>query len=97
MERLERLIAIEAIRELKARYCRLADYRNWDAFSQLFTPEGTMRFFDPAGALLSEVQGRAEPEGSRASFRTMRGHGHYHEHYRALITTGLSRSSNSHA
>jgi hypothetical protein len=96
-------------------------------FSELFTPEATMRFFDPAGTLLSEVQGRAEivakltksvgkaqpihhvfsaeieilspttakalwamedqivqPEGSKASFRTMRGYGHYHEHYRCV-------------
>jgi hypothetical protein len=127
METLERLIAVEAIRELKARYCRLADFRYWEAFSQLFTPEGTMRFFDPAGSLLSEVHGRTEiiakltksvgkaqpihhvfsaeidvlapttakalwamedqiiqPEGSKASFRTMRGYGHYHEQYRCI-------------
>lgn len=60
MTDLDRLIAIEEIRALKARYCRLADNKTWDAFSELFTHDGAMTFYDPAGALTSKVQGRVE-------------------------------------
>ncbi len=35
----ERLLAIEDIKQLKARYFRLMDQKNWDAFEKLFTPD----------------------------------------------------------
>jgi hypothetical protein len=33
---------IEAIRRLKARYCRLLDTKDWDGYRQLFTDDVTM-------------------------------------------------------
>jgi hypothetical protein len=35
----ERLVAIEDIKQLKARYFRLMDQKNWDGFEKLFTPD----------------------------------------------------------
>jgi hypothetical protein len=46
MTDLERLIAIEDLRYLKARYARYADSKDWDALAGLFTPEAT---FTPHG------------------------------------------------
>jgi ketosteroid isomerase-like protein len=39
MDRLERLEAIEAIRNCKARYFRLMDTKQWDALRQVFTAD----------------------------------------------------------
>lgn len=52
MDRLERLEAIEAIRNLKARYFRLIDTKQWDALRGVFT-DG-MRVVTPAGATWME-------------------------------------------
>jgi hypothetical protein len=38
MTNVKRLTAIEAIRNLKAGYCRLEDARNWTQFPELFSP-----------------------------------------------------------
>ena len=35
----ERLVAIEDIKQLKARYFRLMDQKNWDGFEKCFTPD----------------------------------------------------------
>ena len=35
----ERLVAIEDIKQLKARYFRTMDQKNWDEFEKLFTPD----------------------------------------------------------
>lgn len=45
---LARLLAIEEIRSLKARYFRLMDTKNWEEFPALFAPDAT---FDARGAL----------------------------------------------
>lgn len=42
MDPLQRLLAIEEIRALKARYCRFLDTRNWDGFAALFTRDAEM-------------------------------------------------------
>jgi hypothetical protein len=39
---IDRLIAIEEIRKLKARYFRLMDYREWDGFRRLFAKDAVM-------------------------------------------------------
>ncbi|WP_062121328.1 MULTISPECIES: nuclear transport factor 2 family protein [Sphingobium] len=44
----ERLVAIEEIKRLKARYFRLMDIKDWDGFSALFTEDA---IFDVRGAL----------------------------------------------
>ena len=50
MDTLERLLAIEDIRRLKARYFRLMDTKQWDEFGTLFTPD--MKVISPDGNLL---------------------------------------------
>ena len=39
---LEDLAAYEAIRQLKGRYCYHLDYKEWDAFANLFTLDATL-------------------------------------------------------
>jgi hypothetical protein len=39
---LDTLIALEAIRQLKARYCYHLDYKEWDAYANLFTKDATL-------------------------------------------------------
>jgi SnoaL-like domain len=55
---IERLTIVDAVGQLKARYCRLADARMWAPFSELFMPDGSMKFYDAAGALASQAEGR---------------------------------------
>ena len=49
---LEDLLAIEAIRQLKAAYCRLVDTKQWDRLQALFTADATVEGFGsvPDGA-----------------------------------------------
>jgi uncharacterized protein (TIGR02246 family) len=42
MGMLEELWAIEAIRSLKARYCRMLDTKDWEGFAALFTQDAVM-------------------------------------------------------
>jgi ketosteroid isomerase-like protein len=42
MGTLEELWAIEAIRAVKARYCRTLDTKDWDVFAALFTEDAVM-------------------------------------------------------
>ncbi|MCI2422941.1 nuclear transport factor 2 family protein [Saccharopolyspora sp. K220] len=46
---------IDQIRELKARYCRFADAKQWDEVADLFTEDAMMRFYDVDGGLLNQV------------------------------------------
>ncbi|HYP64102.1 MAG TPA: nuclear transport factor 2 family protein [Acidocella sp.] len=55
MEPLQRLVAIEEIRLLKARYFRFMDTKQWDELASLFTPD--MRVLTPKGDV--HVQGGA--------------------------------------
>ena len=41
----------DQLRNLKARYCRLIDEKQWDDFVDLFTEDSVLRFFDSAGGL----------------------------------------------
>jgi SnoaL-like domain len=49
----ERLVAIEDIKQLKARYFRLMDQKKWDDFEKLFTPD---MVFDLREALFARDQ-----------------------------------------
>ena len=46
MEPLERLVAIEDIKKLKARYCRCLDTKDWEGFANSFAPDAV---FDHGG------------------------------------------------
>ena len=52
MDRIERLEAIEDIRNLKARYFRLMDTKQWDALAQLFTAD--FKIVSPDGSVWLE-------------------------------------------
>jgi hypothetical protein len=52
------LADIEAIRQLKARYCRLVDAKEWDAWSNLFTEGAQFILEGNAGEPLPTLQGR---------------------------------------
>ncbi|NJO35305.1 MAG: nuclear transport factor 2 family protein [Rhodospirillales bacterium] len=67
------MAALEAIKSLKARYCYLVDYKQWDGYCDLFTRDATLnvdravstrgRFGDP----MPEVRGREAIRDSVAS------------------------------
>jgi hypothetical protein len=40
--KIDDLLAIEAIRQLKARYCRFVDQKQWDRLRALFTPDARL-------------------------------------------------------
>lgn len=42
MDAVERLAAVEAIKNLKARYFRAMDTKDWDAFRRVFSADATM-------------------------------------------------------
>jgi len=48
----DELVAIDAIRQLKARYCRFVDTKQWDRLTALFAPEARLEGFGsvPDGA-----------------------------------------------
>ena len=45
----ERLVAIEEIKQLKARYFRCMDTKDWAGFEQVFAPDATVDFTPPGG------------------------------------------------
>lgn len=64
MNSLEQLLGIEAIRAVKARYCRMLDTKDWDGFAALFTEDAVMDVSQDTGnppitgipALLDQVK-----------------------------------------
>src|SRR5262245_38519772 len=44
---------IEAIKQLKARYCRLMDTKDWDGYRQVFTDDVTMDTTDSGGNVIT--------------------------------------------
>jgi len=46
---------IEAIKQLKARYCRLLDTKDWAGYRQLFTDDVTMDTTDSGGGVVTGV------------------------------------------
>ncbi|HLS97639.1 MAG: nuclear transport factor 2 family protein [Porticoccaceae bacterium] len=62
MTDLEQLLAREAIKETKARYCRLLDTKQWDDWGQVFTADVEMDVSDDVKHIpgaLTLVKGRA--------------------------------------
>ncbi|AFZ06975.1 hypothetical protein Osc7112_2551 [Oscillatoria nigro-viridis PCC 7112] len=49
---LQQLTALENIRQVKARYCRFIDLKQWDDFKNLFTPTVHLTFHGVEGELL---------------------------------------------
>jgi hypothetical protein len=50
--------AIDQVRQAKARYCRYADTKQWDAFEDLFIPSPDIRILDVAGELVVAFSSR---------------------------------------
>lgn len=52
MQDLEQIVALEAIRSLKYRYCHLLDAKDWAQYETIFTEDGAadLREAGPAGA-----------------------------------------------
>ena len=46
---------IDQIRDLKARYCRLTDTKQWDEATALFTEDAAWRVYDVDGSLIEDV------------------------------------------
>lgn len=70
MDDLERLIAIEDIKKLKARYCRYVDTKQDEKFEALFTEDVEWTLMNDAGTgVLRKIRGRAEHHAWRASVR----------------------------
>ena len=49
MQTPERLLAVEQIRQLKARYFRLLDTKRWDEFEALFSADAVFDMREAAG------------------------------------------------
>ena len=49
MDALQTLLTIEAIRAVKARYCRFLDSKNWEGFAALFTDDAVMDVREDTG------------------------------------------------
>ena len=58
MEPIERLVAIEEIRQLKARYFRCLDAKDWDGFGAVFTEQAQLDISEEMGPDRSPVIGR---------------------------------------
>jgi hypothetical protein len=59
---LERLVAVDAIRDLQARYVRAADEKRWSDLAALFTADARFIAQDLDGETLAEMRGRDEIE-----------------------------------
>ncbi len=56
-EKVERLLAIEEIKRVKARYLRTLDQKDWDAFEAVFTPDAS---FDLREAIFARDKNTGE-------------------------------------
>ena len=58
-DQIERLLAIEAITKLKARYFRSMDTKDWTGFANVFAPDAVMDMQEEAGAIVEGAEGIA--------------------------------------
>ena len=72
MSILERLVALEDIKFLKARYCRFVDLKLWDDFEQLFLLDAT--FEAPPGRPRFDDRSACVPATCRGFPQWVRGH-----------------------
>ena len=71
MDGIERLQAIEDIKQLKARYFRCMDTKDWDGFAAVFTPDATM---DVSGEMRDgRTEGTGITKGATAIAEFVRG------------------------
>src|SRR5436190_14250235 len=71
MDGIERLQAIEDIKQLKARYFRCMDTKDWDGFAAVFTPDATM---DVSGEMRDgRTEGTGVTTGATAIAEYVRG------------------------
>jgi hypothetical protein len=76
---LERLVAVEAITRLKARYFRSMDTKDWTGFANVFAPDAVMDMQEEAGAVVEGAEEIAEfVSGSVGEVVTVH-HGHMPE------------------
>lgn len=52
MDELERLVAIQEISQLKARYFRCMDTKDWAGLAEVFAPDAVMDMQEEAGAMV---------------------------------------------
>lgn len=79
MDELERLIAVDAIGRLKARYFRCMDTKDWAGFAGVFAPDAVMDMQEEAGATIEGNEAIAAfVSGSVAEVVTVH-HGHMAE------------------
>jgi hypothetical protein len=76
---LERLVAIEAITRLKARYFRTLDTKDWAGFARVFAPDAVMDMQDEAGALVEGADAIAAFVSSSVDGVVTVHHGHMPE------------------
>ena len=75
----EDLVEIEAIKQLKARYFRLLDTRQWDEWEQVFTEDASLRWGPEPGQIMhGRAAIRAGVSGSLVGAVTVH-HGHMPE------------------
>jgi hypothetical protein len=55
MDPAEQLLAAEEIKQLKARYFRCMDTKDWDGFAHVFAPDAVMDMSEEAGASPGDV------------------------------------------
>jgi SnoaL-like domain len=67
----ERLVAIEEIKRLKARYFRCMDTKDWDGFTAVFAPDARMDVSGELSGVASD--GRGVTTGNRAIAAFVRG------------------------
>lgn len=66
---LDDLVAIEQIKQLKARYCYHIDYQEWDSYADLFTEDATLDTDTAVSTMgrapvpLAQIRGRAAIRG----------------------------------
>ena len=85
------LLEIEAIKQLKARYFRHMDSKDWDAFADVFTADAELDVSDDVGSAAGIVRGRESiVDGIRRAIGTARTvhHGHMPE----ITLTGEDRA-----
>jgi uncharacterized protein (TIGR02246 family) len=71
MDAAERLEAVEEIKQLKARYFRTMDTKDWDGFASVFTPDAVM---DMSGEMRdSRTAGTGVTRGNRAIAEFVKG------------------------
>ena len=48
------ILAVDAIKDLQAKYCRFVDQKNWDQLKGLFSQQPTLTFYAVDGSILYE-------------------------------------------